>query len=174
MFGDIRAIDHRDHLASIYYMLTLGIDLLTVFRPMTFMVSFLLFFFKFLAFQSCYFLFLKAWKLVDIAFSSIVSSHWPAISWFCPFVSYSFSRTQSTVSGKFYLLPSLFLFNLLAPVHMFSCVSFYHSFFSFVPGNLVGWKIWVCTEICFISFDCVIFLISASRCFPGCVKRTKT
>ena len=27
-------------------------------------------------------------------------------------------------------------------------------FFSFVPGNLVGWKIWVCTEICFISFDC--------------------
>lgn len=60
MFGDIRAIDHRDHLASIYYMLTLGIDLLTVFRPMTFMVSFLLFFFKFLAFQSCYFLFLKA------------------------------------------------------------------------------------------------------------------
>ena len=27
MFGDIRAIDHRDHLASIYYMLTLGIDL---------------------------------------------------------------------------------------------------------------------------------------------------
>ena len=159
-------------------MLTLGIDLRrsTYHFPAHDVHSFFsfIFFFKFLAFQSCYFLFLKAWRLVDIAFSSIVSSHWPAISWFLPIRFLFFSRTQSTVSGKFYLLPSLFLFNLLAPVHMFSCVSFYHSFFSFVPGNLVGWKIWVCTEICFISFDCVIFLISASRCFPGCVKRTKT
>ena len=64
MFGDIRAIDHRDHLASIYYMLTLGIDLhRSTYRfPAHDVRSFFsfLFFFKFLAFQSCYFLFLKA------------------------------------------------------------------------------------------------------------------
>lgn len=69
----------RDHLASIYCMLILGIYL-PLSRPMTFMASSIFFFFKSLAFQSCFFLFLKAWKLVDITFLSIVSSHWPAIS----------------------------------------------------------------------------------------------
>ena len=181
MFGDIHAIDHRDHLASIYYMLILGINLPTVFRPMMFMVSFL--FFSFLFFfqiPRISILLFSLFESVKIGRHSFLFYCVLALAGYFVIFAHSFlislSRTQSTASGKFffYFLPSLFSFNLLVPVHMFSCVSFYHSFFSFVPDNLVGWKIWVCTEICFISFNCVIFLIPASRHFPGCVKRTKT
>ena len=91
-----------------------------------------------------------------------------ALAGYFPFVFHFFFNgpsPQSTASGKLFL-PSLFSFNLLVPVHMFLCVSFYHSFFSFVLGNLVGWKIWVCTEICFISFNCEIFYCFCIKIFP--------
>lgn len=155
----------RDHLASIYCMLILGIDLPTASRPMTFMVSFILSF-KIPRISVLLFSLFESVKIGRHNFSFYCVL---ALAGYFPFVFRFFFNgpsPQSTASGKLFL-PSLFSFNLLVPVHMFLCVSFYHSFFSFVPGNLVGWKIWVCTEICFISFNCEIFLLFLHQDIPG-------
>lgn len=163
MFGDIHAIDHSG---------SLGLDLLhadfghrSTYRFLGPWRSWFLLFYlsKFLAFQSCYFLFFESVKIGRHNFSFYCVL---ALAGYFPFVFHFFFNgpsPQSTASGKLFL-PSLFSFNLLVPVHMFLCVSFYHSFFSFVPGNLVGWKIWVCTEICF-SFHLIVrfSIVSASR-----------
>ena len=118
MFGDIHAIDRSG---------SLGLDLLhadfghrSTYRFLGPWRSWFLLFYlsKFLAFQSCYFLFLKAWKLVDITFLSIVSSHWPAIS-HSFFVSFSMDPVLRVRHLENFFYPHFFLL-----IFLYLCICF--------------------------------------------------
>ena len=163
----------RDHLASIYCMLILGIDLPTAFSAHDVHGFYFILFFKILRISVLFFF--SLFESVKIGRHNFSFYCVLALAGYFPFVSHLFFNgpsPQSTASGKLFFTLSFSSFNILVPVHMFLCVSFYHSFFSFVPGNLVGWKIWVCTEICFISFNCDFSYHFCIKKFPGLATTT--
>ena len=118
MFGDIHAIDHSG---------SLGLDLLhadfghrSTYRFSAHDVhGFFYFIFQNSShFSLVIFSFLKAWKLVDITFLSIVSSHWPAIS-HSFFISFSMDPVLRVRHLENFFYPHFFLL-----IFLYLCICF--------------------------------------------------